>query len=263
METMNWSVFDRLTELARADLQQAVSARGALLDKWNLTLKDFGGDPSGQDWSRFRPLRLNREEDWSDWLAFLFESSTAGFAQRLLFQGEKLSSMGRCTVNREEKTHDGERRGDLIVRWESGVYAHIEVKVGDTGFEKTFETGEKLHGQHPDAAKWHNFLLVPTEDLDQWREIKDRREGDVPDEGEEVAELTWDDVVVALRRLLLTADEHLVWRAWAYAFVGNVEQVLLRHPQTGALAEKALSLPELERTARQTDVLKKGLGYEQ
>src|SRR5260221_4521009 len=34
-------------------------------------LAGFERDPLHHDWSRFRPLRLLREEDWSDWIAHL------------------------------------------------------------------------------------------------------------------------------------------------------------------------------------------------
>src|SRR5262245_37323887 len=45
----------------------------------------LGADPSARDWTSFRPLRRDREEDWSDWLAQLIEESRTGrFAWALL-----------------------------------------------------------------------------------------------------------------------------------------------------------------------------------
>src|SRR5688572_7128514 len=38
---------------------------------WDALLADLGGDPSATDWTTFRMLRREREEDWSDWLAQL------------------------------------------------------------------------------------------------------------------------------------------------------------------------------------------------
>ena len=38
-------------------------------------LHDLGGDPTAHDWTSFLPLRRDREEDWSDWLAQLIGES--------------------------------------------------------------------------------------------------------------------------------------------------------------------------------------------
>lgn len=49
---------------------------------------ELGGDPSARDWTSFRMLRREREEDWSDWLAQLIEDSKTGcFASFLLAAG--------------------------------------------------------------------------------------------------------------------------------------------------------------------------------
>ena len=53
-------------------------------------LAQFGGDPTHQNWEALRPLRLRsqgREEDWSDWLAYLIQSSDTGTFSCILFGG--------------------------------------------------------------------------------------------------------------------------------------------------------------------------------
>ncbi|MCK9462296.1 MAG: hypothetical protein M0R80_21945 [Proteobacteria bacterium] len=261
---MDWSLFDKLTDLARFDLLRVCNERQVLLNRWNALLADLGGDPSARDWSRFRPLRLSREEDWSDWLAYLIETSRGGRLACLLLGdafGED-AELGACTVSREERTKDGERRGDLIVEWESGAHAHVEVKIGDKGFRKVFEAGRKLHERHPAATVWKNFMLLPAEDLDEWKDVK-KHEIDEEDEGlhDTVEELTWDDVAVALRKALAAKEEDVIWRAWAYAFTGAVEQRLLGHLATTRNTSEVPTkqLRHLNRLARQTELLKKGL----
>jgi hypothetical protein len=51
--------FERLIDVG-------AKALGLALERWDERLRDLGGDPAREDWSRFRPLRLSREEDWSD-----------------------------------------------------------------------------------------------------------------------------------------------------------------------------------------------------
>lgn len=261
---MDWSVFDGLGVLARAELQRVSGERRALLDRWNELLAGIGGDPGARDWNRFRPLRLSREEDWSDWLAHLMETSRGGRLARLLLGGAfpEGVDLGACMVTREERSQGGERRGDLVVVWESGACAHIEVKVGDKAFGKMFDAGQKLHEMHPAAAVWRNFLLLPAEDMDGWNEVKeleiDEDEGE-PDDA--VEELTWEDVAVALRRCLAAKDEEPAWKAWACAYTGAVEQRLLGHLATGCGAGEgqASELLHLCALANQIEVLKKGL----
>ena len=71
-----WEPIARWLLSARAAAEAAERDVRALVESSAAELKSFGGDPSGPDspdWSRFRPLRLVREEDWSDWLAHLLE----------------------------------------------------------------------------------------------------------------------------------------------------------------------------------------------
>ena len=70
----DWSAFDKIL-LAFEDVSKVFRSRlEELIEKWNPMLEQFGRDPTPQNWRRFRPLGLDREEDWSDWLAHLIES---------------------------------------------------------------------------------------------------------------------------------------------------------------------------------------------
>src|SRR5690242_15149797 len=83
----DWNSFDDMLSAFSGVLRHLYSQLNELLDKWKHLLKvDFGTDPTYRDWRQFRPLRLSREEDWSDWLAYLIECSDTGAFACCLFQ---------------------------------------------------------------------------------------------------------------------------------------------------------------------------------
>jgi len=86
----------------------------------NGTISDwsvFGGDSTHRDWRRFRPLGLSREEDWSDRLAFLIESSTSGLLAHGLVGSDGAPPQDYALPDRVEREtlHEG-YRSDLVVR---------------------------------------------------------------------------------------------------------------------------------------------------
>jgi hypothetical protein len=153
------------------------------MERWDQKLQDLGGDPAREDWSLFRPLRLSREEDWSDWLSHLLERSRSG------------------------------RRADIIASFKNGDWVHLEVKVGDLAFAKTAETGQALR-RHRDGSNRGDFLLLPKVDMSIWESERSRL-GTIADR---IEVRTWHDVARALRRCIIEPDtESVPWRAWAYA----------------------------------------------
>ena len=221
----DWAVFDKLViiyeELFRAKKEELKS----LLSRWDIRLEDLGKDPTYLDWSRFRPLRLSREEDWSDWLAFLIEASVAGTLSRYLF-GEQvgISDFALPKRARREEMHKG-YRADIIIEWREGQFSHIEVKVGDPDLAKTYSTGEALQEkfQVPPSG-WGNYILLLDGQLPLW-------EGMISPENHlaEILTITWTDVCISIRRSLLS-EETLLWKAWAYAYLGAIEQLLIGFP---------------------------------
>ena len=84
-----WEAALALTSVRRdadAPLRTRVKTEVA---KWDQHLSKVDGDPLHEDWSRFRPLRLTREEDWSDWLAWLLENSNSGRLAAEVFHREQ------------------------------------------------------------------------------------------------------------------------------------------------------------------------------
>jgi len=193
----------------------------ATLAEWDEKLAALGGDPARQDWSSFRPLRRSREEDWSDWLAYLLQVTRTGrFAARLLGGVEDVERWRVRSVDREVVAEG--YRADLVVRFTNGDAAHVEVKIGDRSLAKTVDTGRALRRVERKTSFRDDYLLLPESDLALWDEEKNGIEG-----ADAIQVRTWTDVARALRRSLVEEGELMTWRAWAFAFLGAVEQHLL------------------------------------
>ena len=197
----------------------------------NRALKAFGGDPSLTDWSNFRPLRLSREEDWADWLMHLIEQSDTGILSSMLFNDsnrEAASFTQPDKTYRELTDHSHRYRADMIIKWDDQNFTHIEVKIGDHHLKKTFPTSETFRTQFQ-ATKdnWLNYILLLDEQLYDWECALE-----VSDPEIRIEAITWTDVAVALRKSLVSC-ESVIWKSWAYTFLGAIEQCLLGIPTDG------------------------------
>lgn len=240
---VNWNAvvawtpaFERLVEVGARALIEA-------LKRWDERLCDLGGDPAREDWSTFRPLRLGREEDWSDWLGHLLATAKSGrFPARLFSENPSDAERWKVKEARREVVAD-EYRADLVVQFVNDDWAHLEVKVGDLNLAKTPATGDALQRYQLKKVR-DNFLLLPEENISAWREELPR----LGENAENIRILTWHDVARALRLSVAEAgSECLVWRAWAVTFLGAVEQVLLKYPPvTTTSRPSAADLARLE-----------------
>jgi hypothetical protein len=97
-----------------------------LLARWDSALGALGGDPARDQWEHFRPLRLSREEDWSDWLAYLLRTPDGFRIADTLFPPAQHSGLVE-DVRREESVLDGGRRADLVLLWSDNRASHVEV----------------------------------------------------------------------------------------------------------------------------------------
>jgi hypothetical protein len=227
--SVDWNATHHWAGSFTAAVTAANQSLGACLEAWDLALEDIGGDPSRKDWASFRPLRLSREEDWSDWLAHLLESSrTGGFPARLLVRDVKAAKKWRVTKADREVGAAG-YRADLVVRFQDSGWAHIEVKVGDLELEKTPATTTALQAC-VDGQFRGEYLLLPAADADYWNRVKKGLGGS----GDGVTTLTWTDLARALRASMLERNEPVGWRVWAAAFLGAIEQRLLGFQPVGA-----------------------------
>lgn len=257
--SVRWAVFDELrrpqenesrtwagvTDWASAIESLLGADRGALAQErasWDELLDRLGGDPTARDWTSFLPLRRDREEDWSDWLAQLLEDSTTGrFAHALLgaSEGQSMSSYAQPSVHREVPFEGC--RADLVIEWADSSYTHIEVKVGDPHLAKTQGTAQKIATRFAHmACRSDAVLLLPTQ-MNSWNSLRTEMSDRV------VHSLTWIDVARALRRALShSTDESVQWRVWAHSFCGAVEQDLLGLRSGSDPEEWARSLPFLQ-----------------
>jgi hypothetical protein len=243
----SWAPIVQMVYKAHEALAPAKGEYNRLYTAWQNKLQSLGGDPSAQVLENFRPLRLSREEDWSDWLAWLLEKSETGVLAETLFGSVMdcdAASLKLPRVKREEPSEDQERRADLVVKWKSGKAADIEVKVGDRQFGKTLETAAKLKSQH-------HFILITEDLLPDWSDI----ESDHVREAHkgQINVILWSHVVRGLRRCLWEGRESLAWRAWAWTFCGAIEQKLLglRRP-----VQQQSEVSQLQMTLAWLDVLR-------
>ncbi len=224
--------WDSAYEISSALKKAADQIQGRLentLARWDIKLAQLGGDPQWRDWHSFRPLRLRREEDWSDWLAYLLATSKSGQLGYKLF-GESVGSKRQDDFSRPEIEREvvvENRRADIVLVTGDRVGIHVEVKIRDLQFEKTGETSalvaDNFVSEHGHVTVWHNVLLVPEE----------LKEGEVLDEhhtGVEIKPMVWAHVASSIRAVLAGADadaEEISWRVWAWSFVGCIEQKIL------------------------------------
>lgn len=219
-----WQAVTRLIEKAEQAIKPHLQECQDLEILWEKRLRPLCGDQTNINWSNFRPLRRSREEDWSDWLAWLLETSQTGFLADSLFaehmkcQPEKYISP---TVEREASLEG--RRADIVISWKMKRMTHIEVKIWDENFDKTFETSTKLHKSAPDRD-WNDFILIPSQSQEAWNETSQKYSND---ESVKVTVVLWDDVVRGLRRCLWHQRESVFWRAWAWVFCSAIERELL------------------------------------
>lgn len=195
------------------------------VERWDERLAQLGGDPSREDWSTFRPLRLSREEDWSDWLAHLLERSTSGRFAARFFAGDETQSTRWKVARAEREVSADTYRADLVVRFHDSTWTHVEVKVGDLALDKTADTGQALR-RHSSQAARRDVLLLPL----QHRPIWESRVQALGESSKQIDVRTWHDVARALRRSLGDETEQISWRIWAAAFLGAIEQTLLGFP---------------------------------
>lgn len=193
--------------------------------RWEQRLQPLGGDPSSFDMEKFRPLRLSREEDWSDWLGWLLQASTTGVLAETIFGSsmhcDPASFASPKDIWREEPTEDRKRRADIVVEWRSGAFTDMEVKIWDEQLDKTFDTAKKLEALRP-KGEWHHFILLTQELVSAWDAVASTSSNDC-----EINLIEWRDIVRGLRRCLWEGQESLVWQVWAWTYCAAIEQKLL------------------------------------
>lgn len=217
----DWDACDDLVSAYTAVINQKYESLLHLVETWDDMLADLGGDPTHIDWNSFHVLRLSREEDWSDWLSFLIERSETGVFASNLFETNIRTNQNYSKpkmVVRE--VPQDQYRADLIVQWADEYFYHIEVKVGDSNLFKTYATSQAMQSKFGQSSdRWTDYILLLSNQIPDWESMQNHKD-------RTIHMLTWEDVSVSLR-LALQSNESILWKSWAYSFIGAIEQLLI------------------------------------
>lgn len=218
----DWHIFDSMVSTLSSFYKNRYKEFQSLYSKWDKELKVYGGEPSNFNWNNFRPLRLSREEDWSDWLIHLISKSQTGYFSFHLFRIENTTKndYSRPAYIDREVSYK-RRRADIIIKWKNGIYSHVEIKIGDENLVKTYDTAKAMRSYYNTLkSKWYDFIIILESQVENWVKIDNSKKC-------YIKYLTWNDVAIALRKSILISNEPLSWKVWAYSFLGAIEQKLL------------------------------------
>ena len=218
----DWHIFDSMVSTLSLFYKKRYTEFQSLYGRWDKELNLYGGEPSNFNWDNFRPLRLSREEDWSDWLIHLISESQTGYFSSHLFPIENTTEndYSRPSYVGREVSYKG-YRADIIIKWNNNIYSHIEIKIGDENLVKTYGTSEAMRSYYKvPKNKWYDFIIILESQVEDWVNIENR-------EKYPIQYLIWNDVAITLRKSILISNESLSWKVWAYSFLGAIEQKLL------------------------------------
>ena len=218
----DWSIFDLMSSSLTMVYNAQNKTLNGLLARWDNKLKKYGGDPSNHNWNKFRPLRLSREEDWSDWLIYLISESKTGNFSKLLLSYEEFSmdDFSEPLISDREVSSEG-HRADIVLQWKNLQFSHIEVKIGDEHLGKTYGTATRMRKFYNAQKKnWNDYILLLESQLPDWESLSETKKY-------YIHSITWDDVALAIRQSLFNSSESVTWKVWAYSFLGAIEQRLL------------------------------------
>jgi hypothetical protein len=182
------------------------------------------GDPiSALDFSGHKWLGEQREEAWSNWLAWLLSTMQPSDMQPskiwTAFGVSDEDARERVKVRREETVPEGhpghEGRLDIVVRFGDVALLVIEVKL--------------VEAEEADSAKQRGYSLWVADQLQPHKHkvmlVRDAAEQDCGG----FPPLRWDDLCIALRSIAVRhiRDKRTLMAAVILAFVGAVEQNLL------------------------------------
>lgn len=254
---LDWEPISRLIKGAREVLILEARWLKNLLDESKQQLDPLD-DPLLVDLGLHRWLESDREEAYSDWLKWVVEQIKEPESVFELLDLELEDTTGWCNVTllveREltvPKGHPGHKgRLDLVIRIGSKALIVIEVKkAGADEADTAKHTGyQQWLGEQPELQK-HSVLLATTATKATYDGFQFR---------------SWSGLCIRLRQMvgkrsLLRARTPLVACALILAFVGAVEQNLLKFSATQVLQiiEERTSLFN----ANVVDYLKKVIGY--
>lgn len=242
----NWDFFNDWEISLSKYKQLRIDKLNNILSTWNDKLNFIGADTYKIDFINFRPLRLSREEDWSDWLAHLIATSETGYLSKHLLKLNKFDETHYVTPYCEREILYEGYRSDIIIRWINGNFTHIEVKIGDMGLEKTYDTALKMRKKYGASNNWYDFILLLETQVENWLNINN--------DSTPISYITWHEVALQIRKSLIHSEESVFWKVWAFTFLGAIEQLLL-----GFYNSKAKNIINVPLIDKQISLLTEGL----
>jgi len=227
-----------------SDLTKAIKESNRIWDESNCR---FNQDPVATqlDWEAAGgaggPLRVNQEENWSQWLAYLLRASDGLFVQHAFASSLDTSPH---TVNTEvhlpnaekdEQGNEEDRRADILTYTEYEALS-IEVKKGDENYGKTVDTVKKIERKEGQQYNWTHVLLLQKSQEDVLRSSDELTfiesdEGEVEIRVDDTTKIQihfWKDIAASLRdKLLDNAELNPHWESSGYLLVAAIEQHLL------------------------------------
>jgi len=259
-----WATLDSWFNYGQEALLKDKTELINLLNKSDNFLSNYSGDPASHDWHNFRPFKINREEDWSDWLATLIEKSS-GYFNKTLFHTLKFSieDYFNPKVEREDMTED-RYRADIVILWRNKHATHLEVKVGDPHLEKTFDTSYALRKKYHNipSKNWSDYVLILEEQKYDWDQVVYSKQQYFSDL--DIICVSWSDVSIFLRNCLYASStsnslETVFWQSWAYAFIGIIEQRLLNFITKNQLFTSKVNINFLSKLNKQIKLMEETL----
>lgn len=217
-EIQSWDNSRRFIQSGEIFGLECLKRLGTRLEESNAYLAPFE-DPLQVDFGVHRWLRREREEAYSDWLAWIVEQIAESKYILPMFEIDDSALVARChskpIVEREFRIFNGKRRLDLVIEYGSEVLVVVEIKVTSAEEAETQKQEDYCAWIVLEAAERKFRVLLVTDAAElEYRGFRT---------------LLWEDVCIYLRKLMPAVYQQrgTSIAAMILAFVGAVETNLL------------------------------------
>jgi hypothetical protein len=216
----SWKPVERIRKAAQEKLHKDAVRLKNLLDRSSRSLFPLS-DPLSEDFGSHRWLKGQREEVYSDWLAWILEQLPSPHHILKLFQVKSLMKYsGKISVRREiwvpKGNHERTGRIDLVVEVGDQWMIIIEVKMGSAELADTQKQRNYIRSSKAKSAS--RILLALSGASPTYEKFSLRQ---------------WRSLCILLRRMmpdLKKAGLTLIQRTMILSFVGAIEQNVLGFP---------------------------------
>ena len=215
---IDWTPVRKIIKASEKFFKEEREALEIVFRRSNEQLGDL--EPFSVDLGVHRWLKAEREEAYSDWLKWVLDQlgQPALVGQVFGIKDNRLSTMrGAIKVRRETRIIISKemklRRTDVDIMFRNRGAVRVEVKIRDGGFLDLQQLTDQ--GNHPEDFLHYVFLV---------------RSGSLEGRKSKFKVRYWEDVCLNLRRMMPKLNLHFMQKAMVMAFVGAVEQNILKLP---------------------------------